>query len=71
MGADGRNGAGMRWLVLTPGPAGEPALSLSKRGNRSRARGRSKAVQATLTRMFCPPLNLFARGEGGKARFTR
>ncbi len=45
------------------GFAGEPALSLSKRGDQSRARGRSNAVQATLTRMFCPPLK--SRGTGG------
>ncbi len=45
--------------------AGEPALSLSKRGDQSHARGRSNAVYATLARMFCPPLN--ARGVGAVA----
>ncbi len=43
MGADGRDGVGRRWLVLT----------LAQR----RARGRSNAVQAALARMFCPPMN--------------
>ena len=56
MGADGRYGVGMRWLVLTP------ALSLSKRGDQSRAQGRSNAVQATLAPMFCPLLK--GRGTG-------
>ncbi len=37
--------------------AGAPALSLSKRGDRSRVRGRSSAVQAMVARMFSPPLN--------------
>ena len=44
--------------------AGEPALSLSKRGDRRRARGCSDAVQATLARMFCSPLNSPAEGFG-------
>jgi len=50
MSADGRYGIGMRWVVPAPGPwylssfAGEPALSLSKRGDQSHARGRSNAV---------------------------
>ncbi len=56
MGADRRYGAGRRWLVLTP------ALSLSKRGDQSRAQGRSNAVQATLAPMFCPLLK--GRGTG-------
>ncbi len=47
-----------------PSEAGEPALSLSKRGDQSRARGRSNAAQATLARMFCPPLNPAGRGLG-------
>jgi len=41
--------------------AGAPALSLSKRGDQSRARGRSDAVYATPARMFCPRLNLPGR----------
>ncbi len=47
MDADECYGIGMRWLAPAPGPssfAGEPALSLSKRGDQSRARGRSNAV---------------------------
>ncbi len=48
--------------------AGEPALSLSKRGGQRRARGCSNAVQATLARMFCPSLNWQGRGaESGIA----
>ncbi|GEM_PF-2232729 len=50
------------------GFAGEPALSLSKRGDQSHARGRSNALQATLARMVCPPLN---RWKGGRTLQTR
>gem|GEM_PF-1642778 len=77
MDADGRYGVGMRRLVLTPGPwylssfAGEPALSLSKRGDQRRARGRSNAVQAMLARMFCPPLNGGGWGRGWPVRAFR
>ena len=45
--------------------AGAPALSLSKRGDQSGARGRSNALQAVLARMFCPPLNSIRRGAAG------
>ncbi len=62
MSADARYGVGMRWLVLTPSPS--PAKL--ERGDQNRARGRSHAVQATLARMFYPPLN----PQGG-ARFDK
>jgi len=69
----GRRRAVWRWGALV-GPhslprssfAGEPALSLSKRGDQSRARGRSNAVHATLARMFCPPLNCPAERPNGR-----
>ncbi len=61
MSADGRYGAGMRWLVLTPSPS--PAKL--ERGDQSRARGRSNVVQTTLARMFCPPLNSRQGGARG------
>jgi len=48
--------------------AGEPALSLSKRGDQSYARGRSNAVQATLARMVCPPVNRWGRKPGSTQR---
>ncbi len=67
----GRRRTFWRWDALVgPHPlprssfAGAPALSLSKRGDQSRARGRSNAVQAALARMFCPPLK--ERPEEGR-----
>ncbi len=47
--------------------AGEPALSLSKRGDQSRARGRSNALHATVARMFGPPVKSKGVEEAGSS----
>jgi len=49
--------------------AGEPALSLSKRGDQRRTQGRSSAAYATLARMCCPPLNPPAEERWGNGGF--